>query len=300
MQYVKDDTPTRECFAQHLGPWLIEPTWFSRAVAAVQSGTYRPRAETVADRAGNALYAVDNDGVAVVPVEGQIVKGDSKFGGTSSIRARQAVRLAARSEDVRGIVLHIDSPGGTVAGTAELADEVRAADRRKPVVSHIDDLGASAAYWVASQSRRVAVNATGEVGSIGVFAVLEDTSGAADLAGVKVHVVASGEYKGVGIDGVQVTDEQIESVRERVADVHELFVKAVSTGRRMKVADVRKVADGRVWIADKAKGLGLIDAVQPFETTRREVLREVERGERGRKTARRLAESRLDMMSDAR
>jgi hypothetical protein len=180
---------TLPCFRAHLGLWAIEPTWLIQAVQALQHDLWPIRApELLAaemTRAQGKLYAQTEDGVAVIRIEGQITKGLSKFGGTSTILTRRALRQAAAAEDITSMLLAIDSPGGQVDGIQDLADEVQRARQSKIVDAYIEDLGASAAYWIASQARRITANATGFVGSIGAFAVLEDLSGLAAREGVQ-------------------------------------------------------------------------------------------------------------------
>ncbi len=251
---------TPRCFANHMGLYLCEPNWLMQTVALVRAGAY-PLIDARPPTPRERLYHVGSDGVAVIPMAGPLFKGGSKFSSASTVDVRRAVRQARDDPEVRGILLHIDSPGGHVAGIQELADEVKATDKVKPVHAHLDDLGASAAYWVAAQARHVTANATAQVGSIGVVAIVEDTSGAAELEGVKVHVVATGERKGDFAPGVPVTDEALAALREEVADTHEHFLAAVSRGRGMRGKRLEAVADGRTWIASKALGLGLLDAV---------------------------------------
>jgi protease-4 len=99
------------------------------------------------------------------------------------------------------------------------------------------------------------------VGSIGVVAIIEDLSERANQMGVKVHVVRSGKYKGVGAPGVPVTEEDLSYFQERIKPFHNQFVSRVMSGRRMRKGDVEELADGRIHIAKKAMELGLIDKV---------------------------------------
>jgi signal peptide peptidase SppA len=261
----------RDCAANYLGLWCVEPTWLRQAVAAVKEGTW-PRmavpAVPVSDSrerptgGGRTLYPVDG-GVAHIAMFGPMQKGDSSFGGTvNTVRVRRAIRDAVANADVSSILLSIDSPGGTVAGTQDLADDVRAAATQKPVHAYVEDMAASAALWVASQASRVAANRTALVGSIGTILVVEDTSQAAAAAGVEVHVVATGAYKGAGVEGAPVTPEHLEYFRGIVDGLNEHFVAAVAEGRRRDVAAIRGVADGRVMSAQEARRAGLIDAVE--------------------------------------
>jgi signal peptide peptidase SppA len=250
---------------------MIEEHWFRSAVEAVKNGTMQPkakRADDFEDEEEERIpkprrpYNVHN-GIALIVIAGPLMKKASKFGGTSSVETRSAIRKAVNDEEDKSILLHIDSPGGTVAGTADLAADVKAANVLKPVYAYIEDLGASAAYWVASQARRITANATAEVGSIGTLLVLADTSGMYESKGIKVHVISTGKYKGAGADGAPVTDDHIKMFQEEVDDLNEHFLNGVAKGRKgkMTMAQVREVADGRCHIASKAKDLGLIDEV---------------------------------------
>ncbi len=258
MKAIMDDNQfDPNCAARHITDWLLEPTFAGRAFAMIRDGTWS--ADTIREH-GDVLFIVDN-GIATIPISGLIMKGDSKFGGTNSLRTRRAIRQAATDKSIRGIMLQIDSPGGTVAGTGDLAEDISSARKSKPVFAHIDDLGASAAFWIASQAEFISANNTAEVGSIGTVAVVEDSSGRAEMEGVTVHVISTGEFKGAFVDGAPVPPEHLDMLQERVDDLNSHFLKAVAAGRKMPLGDVRSLADGRVHIASKAKGMGLIDAV---------------------------------------
>lgn len=253
----------RRCAGQHFGMWLIEPHWFAEAVSAVKAGMY-PMVEPEAATEGRD-YETDEGGIAIIRIDDFMMKYPGSFGGTSTVRVRRAVRKAANDDSVKAILLHIDSPGGTCAGTADLADDIRKADGQKPVYAYIEDLGASAAYWVASQARRVAGNATGRIGSIGTLAIVEDTSGKAEKEGVKVHVVSTGAYKGAFVDGVEVPADHLEDLQQMIEALNEHFLAGVKQGRHLSIAQVRKLADGRLHIAAKAQEIGLIDAVMSLD-----------------------------------
>ena len=204
-------------------------------------------------------------GVATIFVSGPMLKGPSKFSETDTLQVRRAVRMATAAESVRGILLLIDSPGGVVAGTQELADDVAAAGKEKPVHAHIDDLGCSAAYWVASQAGRITANRTAVVGSIGAFTVIEDTSAVADALGVRVHVVQSGPMKAGAVDGVPVTAEVLDETQRIVDALAGDFFAAVGHGRRLRGKALDSVTSGEVWTAGEAQGVGLLDEVGSAE-----------------------------------
>lgn len=267
---------TPRCRAMHAGIWAIEGHWFQAAIRSVSAGTW-PMLAAHGDGVADVDVRVQDagDGIAVIGIEGFMSKGPSKFGGTSTVAVRQAFRTVTQEPAVKGILLHVDSPGGTVAGTSDLADDIRAANKVKPVFAQIDDLGASAAYWVAAQARFIGANKTAEIGSIGAFAVVEDTSKAAEDAGIKVHVVTSAAGKALLAAGVPVTDEALQVVQEQIDAFAGFFNDGVAQGRGMPIAEVRKLADGHTHLAAQALSLGMIDAVQSLDDTLAMLRREI-------------------------
>jgi len=257
-----------KCAARHITDWAVEPEWFANAVHLIKAGVWPAKQTSDGEYAPNrSTMQVTQSGVAIIALEGALMKADSKYGGTSTVYFRKQLREAVAHNAIKSIVLHIDSPGGTVAGTGDAAAEVARANASKPVYAHIDDLGASAAYWIASQARAVYANATALVGSIGTYSVIYDASKNAELQGIKVHVISTGDYKGAGVPGSQVTDAHLQYAQARVDSLNQHFLAGVAKGRGMVGKDVKAVADGRVWIAKEAQGMGLIDGVQDFDKT---------------------------------
>jgi signal peptide peptidase SppA len=250
---------SRECFANHMGLWLCKPEWLAQAVAHVRAGTWRPVARARGD--SDELFEMAPNGVAVIPIAGPMMKGESKYGGANTLGIRAALRQAVATDEVKGVLLHIDSPGGHVAGTQALAADVARLGTKKPIHAHIDDMGASAAYWVASRAGRITASPTSEVGSIGVVGVLEDSSKEAEIAGIKVHVITTGKYKAMGAPGTEVTDEHLDEAQRLVDGLFSHFQGDVQQGRGLSDQQVRAVSDGRTWLAADAKRLGLIDRV---------------------------------------
>lgn len=211
-------------------------------------------------------FATSQEGIGVINIDGPMMKHASSFSSScSTVEVRRILNQFANDGNIKGIVLRIDSPGGTVAGTKELADAIVEAKAKKPVWAFCNDLTASAAYWIASQCDRIEANSTSLVGSIGTYCVVADSSKAADEAGVKIHVVRAGEFKGMGTPGTEVTDAHLEELLVQVKGLNMFFLDAVSTGRGMTMDQVSTLADGRVHLASEAKNLGLIDDVSAFE-----------------------------------
>lgn len=259
---------------QLFGLWAIEETQFRHYVALAKGADLAQlRAESMAaaeKAAAGPPYQVTADGIAVIDIAGPMTKYPTSFqalfGGTSMLRTREALRGAVRDPDVAGIMLRIDSPGGTVAGLSELAEDIRRAAARKPLHAYADDRAASASLLALTQARKVWASTNAEVGAIGVYMVVEDTSQQYAQEGVKVHVISSAPpIKGAGVEGTEITPAQIAEWQRRVSDTADWFVNEVSRGRRLAKDQVQKLATGQVWIADKARELGLIDGVLSFD-----------------------------------
>lgn len=269
------------------GIWAIEETRFRQAVDKFQginlvahieanrgqvnhlTGPVAEGGDVQAASDERRLFSMTGDGVAVINLRGPMMKYyTSMSDNASTVFARRQVRQAADDDAVGSILLVIDSPGGTVAGTMDLAAEVAKANKRKPVVAFLEDLTASAAYWVASQARSIyANNATALVGSIGTYAVLYDYSKAAEQLGVKVHLIKAGEFKGTGVQGTEITEPQIAEMQRIVDSLNSEFLSGVASGRGLEMSVVKGIADGRVHPAAEAVGLKLVDAIKTFEET---------------------------------
>jgi signal peptide peptidase SppA len=223
----------------------------------IAAGPPDPSEETT-----DALTIPSGSDVAVIPIVGPIEKYKSIFScGTSTIDVQAQLETALSDSTIASIVLYIDSPGGTMAGTTDLADYIASAKSIKPIIAYVSDHCASAAYWIASQCTAIYANAGAFVGSIGVYIVMVDSSVAANQAGYSVKLVAAGEYKGIGVDGVPIDDKAIASVQRSVNAAYDLFTNAVSRGRSLPLADVITLADGEVHIAKEAMSLNLIDGI---------------------------------------
>ena len=204
--------------------------------------------------------------IAMIRIHGIMMKHESKFG-PSTVAIRRAIRHAVDDSSVKGIALHVESPGGTLSGMKELAEDIHAAAQKKPVHAFIEDLGAAAAYWAASQATRIVANVPALIGSIGTFSVIEDLSKRAKIKGIRVHVIRAGDFKASTEPGIEISEETLAQRQSLVNSMNEIFIAAVNRGRkRLSIKQVRALADGRVHIAKNALAMGLIDEVAPLET----------------------------------
>jgi len=276
--------------ADYVGLWSMSPQHFSGLWSMAQRIDLAAHVEEGPPPLKSVLEKIPGPGdksIAVVKMTGLLMKSQSSMGGTSTIQLRREIRAAAADPEVAGILLAVDSPGGTVAGTDDLATDVKAARRAKPVWAHIDDLGASAAYWAISAANRIVANSpTALVGSIGTIQVVRDFSAAAEREGIRTLVFATGSLKGLGTPGTKVTDEQAEHLQSLVDAVQLNFDSAVQKGRSLGVKELAAVRHGGVMTATEAMDKRLVDAVQPLSKTLSEFSRELSgRTDHGRAAA---------------
>lgn len=211
-------------------------------------------------------YTLTN-GVAVIPIQGVITKVDSSWnrmcGMTSSALAQQDLAAALNDSQVQSILLWIDSPGGMVDGTQELAQAVFAARQQKPIVALADGCMCSAAYWIGAAAEQLFITSgTTEVGSIGVVATHTDVSGQEAQAGVKTTEIVAGEHKRIASQYAPLTVDGRAAIKAQVDHIYSVFVEDLATFRSVSVDTVlADMADGRVFLGQQAVDAGLVDGV---------------------------------------
>lgn len=210
--------------------------------------------------------------VAVIPISGVIRPRPSIFevifgvGGASITGIRAMLRESLSDSQIGSIVLNIDSPGGFVDGVPELAEEIRKARSKKPIVAVSNTTAASAAYWLAAQASELYVTPSGSVGSIGVFIAHEDWSKFDERIGVKTTLISAGKYKTEGNPYEPLSDEARAAYQERVDEYYGMFVGAVAKGRKVSESAVRGgYGEGRMVLARGAKTAGMVDEVGTLE-----------------------------------
>lgn len=253
----------------HIGIWCLEPIFASQLWEFVRTPE-QLRAHMVLEpeepKCAVDMISTPSGTIADIKISGLMMKGQSSMGGTSTVLARREIRKAASDPDVRGIMLSIDSPGGSVSGTSELGAEIKSAGDAKPIWSFIEDCGASAAYWAASQTQKIYANTPHAMtGSIGTYQVMHDLSAAAEKEGVKTLLFATGSLKGLGAPGTKITEEQQAHVQGLIDNAQLSFDAAVKSGRNMTDDQLKRVRHGGVVSAKDAIGAKLIDGIASRE-----------------------------------
>ena len=197
-----------------------------------------------------ALSFLSGDGVGVLQIEGTI--DDSRGVMNELKRFKEAPWIKA-------IVVRIDSPGGAVAPTQEIFDELQKTKKKKPLIASMGRMATSGGYYVASACDKILANPGTLTGSIGVIMQLNNVEELMKKVGVKGYNIKSGVNKDIGSPFQPLSPEGKEILQSLVDNVHSQFVSAVAKGRGMNEAQVRKLADGRVYSGAQAKELGLVD-----------------------------------------
>ena len=199
---------------------------------------------------GDKIGVIELEGVILDPktVVGQL----KKFGDDDSIKA---------------IIIHVNSPGGGVAASEEIYREVKRIrdDKKKRIVASIETVGASGAYYVSAGTNKIYADNGSIVGSIGVIAQWVNYGDLLRWMKLKSETLKVGEFKDTGDPTREMTPAERAYMQSLIDNMYGQFVKAVADGRHAKEADIKAIADGRVWTGQEALSMHLIDQIADFE-----------------------------------
>ncbi len=208
------------------------------------------------------------DRLISVRLTGLLVESDEDiFASVSTVdNVKRRLRKALKDEHVKGILLRIDSPGGTVATSQELSDYLLELKKKKiPLVASMGDVAASGGYYVATVCDKIVAHPGTVTGSIGVIMNSFNLKGLEQKLGIEPQVVKSGKFKDIGSPHRPMTPEEREILQSAVMDSYDQFLDAVSSGRKMAKERVRQIADGRIYLGRQALKLGLVDQLGGYE-----------------------------------
>jgi signal peptide peptidase SppA len=182
---------------------------------------------------------IAEDGTGCIPIVGPIGKGlapiERMTGAVDVNDIAETIDDFSTNPQVTRIAFQVSSPGGTVTGVEELANKVR--NIAKPTMAYTDSEMASAAYWVASAADKVVASPSSTVGSIGVYMTVADMTEMAKAQGIKMVVIKSGKFKGAGIPGTSLSEEQIANLQDSVDAIHADFKASVLQTRKLVKAE---------------------------------------------------------------
>lgn len=258
-------------------PWAILEEKLDAIVEVVDArmqGVTLSEAEIRARLGADAVkrQATTVDAVAIVPLHGILAQKMNMMteisGGTSTEQFIAQVRQLAADPSIKAIVIDADSPGGTVDGAIEAADALYKLRGTKPMVAVANPLMASAAYWLLSQCEEIVGAPSAMVGSIGVFCVHEDLSGANTMMGIKPTYIAAGDYKTEGNPDEPLSEDAKSYLQRQVDARYGDFLAAIVRGRGKRRQDILdSFGQGRVLLAADALRVGMIDRIATLEDT---------------------------------
>ncbi len=206
--------------------------------------------------AQEAFWGVDK--VAVIEIRGVIIDPQPVVEKLAKLR---------KNDHIKAIVMRIDSPGGAVGPAQEIYSEVKKVRLEKKVLASMGSVAASGGYYIACAADTIMANPGTITGSIGVIVESLNVEELLRKVGLRAMVIKSGRLKDLGSPVRQMTPEERKVLQSVLDNVHEQFIRAVAEGRKMPVAKVRSLADGRIFSGDQAKSLGLVDGLGSLQDT---------------------------------
>ena len=199
------------------------------------------------------------DKIGVVDLDGVILDPDEVVG---------QLNRFADDDSIKAIIIHVNSPGGGVAASEEIYREVKRIrdEKKKRIVSSIQTVGASGAYYVSSGTNKIYANGGSVVGSIGVIAEWVNYGDLMRWAKLKPELLKVGEFKDTGDPTRELTPAERAYMQGLIDNMYGQFVQAVADGRHAKVSDIKAIADGRVWTGQQALDMHLIDQIADFRS----------------------------------
>lgn len=194
-----------------------------------------------------------NSPIAVITIENEI---------RESRKIVELLLAAEEESDIKAIILRIDSPGGAVAPTQEIYEEVIRIDKKKPIYSSFGSVAASGGYYIGAGTRRIYANSGTLTGSIGVIMQMADLSELFKFAKFKQETIKAGRYKDIGNPGRAMTDEERAFLTDLLAGTHKQFKDDIVKVRKNRLKkDIDELAQGQIFHGYEAKELGLVDEI---------------------------------------
>lgn len=213
---------------------------------------------------GLARKGISN--IGVIEVNGVIGGYGSYLGadGSSAGEIMEAIREARERDDIKAVVLRVNSPGGTTGSSQEIAIELdKLRDSGKPIVTSMGDTCASGGYWIACSTDHIVANGASITGSIGVIMELNNLKELFDKLGIRQEIIKSGDHKDMGSVSRDMTEQERAIFQDMIDDSYQQFLDQVRKGRKNKITEeeLLEIADGRVFTGRQAMEMGLVDSL---------------------------------------
>ncbi len=200
--------------------------------------------------------------LATIKLEGQI---------TNIEKVLINIENAILDDNIKGVLLQVDSPGGALAPSIELSMAIKRLNSVKPVIAYAAGSMTSGSYYASIWTKKIIANPGAFIGSIGVLFQAPNIKPLADKLGISEQIITAGEYKQMGTFTRKWSDKERGALEELIDDAYELFITDVANARGLKKKDAKEFANARVFIAQKAKDRGLIDEVGSLYIAQKEV-----------------------------
>ena len=214
--------------------------------------------------------------IAEIPITGYIlVEGSSGFGrqDTFSEDTVKIIDKVAKNPSIKGILLNINSGGGSPVASKEIADAIKRAN--KTTVAVIREVGASGAYWVASASDHIIANEMSITGSIGVISSYLEFGGLLERYNITYQRLVGGRFKDIGTPFKDLTAVEREILQKKIDKIHTYFIEAVAENRNISIEKTKSVATGEFFLGFEAVELDLIDEIGGIETAKEYLKKEL-------------------------
>lgn len=202
------------------------------------------------DKSGNII--------AVYYAEGEIddTKATDHIG---ALRVIEELRKIEKDDNIKALVMRVNSPGGSAFGSEQIWEELKKIKLKKPVVVTMGDYAASGGYYISCNADYIFAQPTTITGSIGIYGMVPEASELINKIGLNFETVSTNKFAGTMDFTRPMTEEEGMLLQKSINNGYELFVTRCADGRRMSIDDIKKIAEGRVWTGEMAKGLGLVD-----------------------------------------
>ena len=178
------------------------------------------------------------------------------------------IKAAQKDKNIKGVLLNVDSPGGSVPPSIEIAYAIKELKKHKPVVAYASGIMASGSYYGSIYANKIIANPGAIVGSIGVIMESANVEELMNTIGVKTQIVKQGTYKEAGTPTREWTPQEREELETLTKDTYDLFVSDVAEARGLEVSKAKMYADAHIFSAKRAKEAGLIDEIGVISTAK--------------------------------
>lgn len=234
----------------------------------VRSAVYKNQTFQISDygQEQSPADATENS-IALVDLRNVITKYDTYCGPAGMMTKSEILKKIDSTENILATILMIDSPGGEAYASRLLVETLQGLN--KPVISFVDDLAASAAYWIASATDFIVANSNmAEVGSIGTMATIIDYRAQLEMMGIKLHEIYADASVDKNKDYYEALNGNYDQVKASLNKINEIFLSSIETTREGRLKETRELwGTGKLFHADQALEIGLIDEIDTLENT---------------------------------